>query len=348
MGMRQTLLKEILETAEVVALPLKVRFRGITTREAVIFRGPYGWGEFAPFTEYAPQEAANWLASGIEMAYRELPEFHRGSISVNATIPAVPAAQVAEVLARYPGCSVVKVKVAEAGQTLADDVARVAAVRELLPQARIRVDANRGWTVEQALEAAGALGPLDYMEQPCGTVAELAELRSQLVRRGLFVRVAADESIRRAADPYEVARQAAADVAVVKVAPLGGVRAVLDLAQFMHARGLDLTVASALDTGVGMNAGLAAVAALPSHYDDEEFVVEPAAAGLATQRLFAADIVPPRPLVEGRLPVEMLEPDMDAVAELAAPRQRKDWWLAHLEKSLEHIPQERLTQLVQG
>ncbi|MDO4927911.1 MAG: o-succinylbenzoate synthase [Corynebacterium sp.] len=340
--MTHAFLNEILENAHVVSLPMRVRFRGVEQREAVIFRGPCGWGEFSPFVEYEAPEAAAWLASGIEMAYQDLPRFHRTKVAVNATIPAVPADHVAEILAQFPGCTVVKVKVAEAGQTLADDVARVEAVREQLPHARIRVDANRGWGVEQALEAAAALGPLDYMEQPCATVAELAQLRTQLVRRGHFVRVAADESIRRAADPYEVARVGAADIAVVKVAPLGGVRAVLELAQYMHARGMDLTVASALDTGVGMNAGLAAVAALPRHFDDEEFVVEPAAAGLATQRLFAADIVRPRELVDGCLAVEMLEPDMDAVSDLAASPHRKDWWLQHLADSFAHIPTGRV------
>lgn len=342
--MGQTLLQQVQETAQVVSLPMRVRFRGITTREALIFPGPHGWGEFAPFLEYQAPEAATWLASGLEMAYQPLPPFQRTRVAVNATIPAVPAAQVPEILAQYPGCTVVKVKVAEPGQTLADDVARVQAVREQMPQARIRVDANRGWTVAAALEAAAALGPLDYMEQPCQYTAELAELRQQLVRRGLFVRVAADESIRRATDPYEVARVGAADVAVVKVAPLGGVRAVLDLAAYMHGRGLDLTVASALDTGIGMNAGLAAVAALPTHYDDEEFVVEPAAAGLATQRLLAADLVPERPLEDGYLDVALLEPDMDAVAEFAAPPQRRDWWLQRLAQAWEYLPEQRLQQ----
>lgn len=330
-------LDEVLERARVVALPMRVKFRGVTTREALLIEGPAGWGEFSPFLEYGPEESAAWLRCGLEMAYQGPPAPLRDRIEVNATIPAVPAGQVAEVLARFPGARAVKVKVAEKGQTLADDVARVEAVRALNPQAIIRVDANRGWTVPEALEAAKKLAPLDYMEQPCASVDELAELRQLLVRNGLFVRVAADESIRRAQDPYEVARRHAADVAVVKAAPLGGPSRVLELASFMRARGLDITVASALDTGVGMNAGLAAVAALPRHADDEHIDVPPAAAGLATQSLFVEDVTCPRLLVDGHLTVEMLDPEPDRLDALAAPAARRDFWLNRVRECWEHL-----------
>ena len=318
---------EVLARAHVVALPMRVPFRGVTTREALLIEGTAGWGEFSPFVEYGPEEAAAWLRCGMEMAFDGPPAFLRDVVEVNATIPAVSAGQVAEVLARYPGVRTVKVKVAEKGQTLADDVARVAAVRDILPNAVIRVDANRGWSVEEALAAARQLAPVDYLEQPCASVDELAQLRQFLVRNGLFVRVAADESIRRAQDPYEVARRHAADVAVVKAAPLGGPRAVLTIAEFMRARGLDITVASALDTGVGMNAGLAAVAALPKHADDDDFDVPPAAAGLATQSLFVEDVTATRVLVDGHMKVEMLAPDPERLEGLTAPGLRRDWWL---------------------
>ncbi|ADK28088.1 o-succinylbenzoate synthase [Corynebacterium pseudotuberculosis] len=328
---------EVLERAPVVALPMRVPFRGVTTREALLFRGPVGWGEFAPFSDYSPEESAYWLSSGLEMAYQGPPKAMRDCVEVNGTIPAVIPEQVPEVMAHFDGCRTFKVKVAEKGHSLSDDVARVNAVREAMPSAIIRVDANRGWSVEQAFCAAKQLSPLDYMEQPCATVAELIELRQRLIRAGLFVRVAADEAIRRAEDPYEVARAQAADVAVVKAAPLGGPRKLLQIAEFMRARGLDITVASALDTGVGMNAGLAAVAALPKHTDDEDFDVPPAAAGLATQRLFVEDITAPRQIVDGQLAVEMLSPDPDRLSEFSVKDSRRDAWLQRLQEAWEFL-----------
>ena len=200
-------------------------------------------------------------------------------------------------------------------------------MRAYAPDASIRVDANGGWSVAEALAALAELGPLDYVEQPCATVEELAELRTKLVHQGLYVRVAADESIRRASDPYAVAERGAADVAVVKAAPLGGPRAVLRIADFMRTRGLNITVASALDTGVGMNAGLASVAALPQLVDDSHVAVPPAAAGLATQRLFVADVTPWRQLVDGYLSTELLAPEPERLAEFAASGERKDFWI---------------------
>ncbi|QDZ43232.1 o-succinylbenzoate synthase [Corynebacterium sp. sy039] len=322
-------LEEISQRAHVVALPMRVRFRGITMREALLIEGPAGWGEFSPFIEYDAPEAAWWLASGLEMAYVAPPAPRREKIEVNATIPAVEPSEVAEILAGYPGVKTVKVKVAEPGQNLAQDCARVAAVRDYDPHLKIRVDANGGWSPAQALAAAhalGQLGQLDYLEQPCATVAELQHLRSELAAQGITARIAADESIRRALDPYHVAKQQAADVAIVKAAPLGGVRRLLEIGSFMRQRGLAITVASALDTGVGMNAGIAAVAALPE---------PPAAAGLATQQLFVEDITPARPLIDGHLSTVMLAPEPERLAALAASGSRKDWWLDRLAQAWE-------------
>ncbi|OBH61663.1 O-succinylbenzoate synthase, partial [Mycobacterium colombiense] len=249
-------LEDLLDRLHVVALPMRVRFRGITTREVALIDGPAGWGEFGAFVEYQPNEAAQWLASGIAAAYREPPPTRRDRIPINATVPAVPAAQVGEVLSRFPGAGTAKVKVAEPGQTLADDVARVNAVRELVPT--VRVDANGGWSVEEAAAAAAALtaeGPLEYLEQPCATVDELAELR-----RRIDAPIAADESIRKAEDPLAVVRAGAADIAVLKVAPLGGISAMLEIAAQID---IPVVVSSALDSAVGIAAGLTAAAALP-------------------------------------------------------------------------------------
>ncbi len=312
---------ELVAAARVVRLPMRVRFRGITAREAVVFRGPAGWGEFGAFPEYDDAEAAQWLRAGIEAAYEGLPEPGRGAVEVNATIPAVPPDQVADVLARFPGCGTVKVKVAEPGRSVEDDVARVAAVRAALPDALVRVDANGGWTVSGAHEAISRLladGPLDYAEQPCATVEELAELRAGLDGA---CDIAADESIRRAGDPMRVAELGAAAVAVVKVAPLGGVRAVLRVAQSLkEAAGMRVTVSSALDTAVGMSAGIVAAACLPGN-----------AAGLGTGGFFTADLGA-HPLVDGALTVRAAAPTRAQLAAVEVFGERRDWWLDRLRR----------------
>ena len=304
---------DLLDRLHVVALPMRVRFRGIMVREVALIDGPSGWGEFGAFLDYEPDEAAHWLASGIESAYGTRPSVCRNRIRINATIPAVPAARVPEVLARFPGVTTAKVKVAEPGQTLADDVNRVNAVRELIPT--VRVDANGGWTVEQAVAAAAALtadGPLEYLEQPCATVAELAAVRART-----DVPVAADESIRKAADPLAVVRAGAADIAVLKVAPLGGVRSLLDIAAQID---VPVVISSALDSAVGIAAGLVAAAALP-RLDH--------ACGLGTGGLFVEDVAE-MTVVDGSLAVAGVVPDPARLAALAAPADRRNWWIARV------------------
>jgi o-succinylbenzoate synthase len=302
---------DILDRLHVVALPMRVRFRGITTREVALIDGPEGWGEFGAFVEYAAEEAATWLASAIEAAYRKPPAPRRDRIPINATVPAISPEQVPELLARFPGATTAKVKVAEPGQTLADDVARVDAVRALVPT--VRVDANGGWTVDEAVAAAEALtesGPLEYLEQPCQTVDELAE-----VRRRVDVPIAADESIRKAADPLHVVRMKAADVAVLKVAPLGGVSTLLEIAARID---IPVVVSSALDSAVGIGTGLAAAAALPELRH---------ACGLGTGGLFLDDVAEPVEPDDGYLPVGARTPDPGRLAALAAPPGRRRWWI---------------------
>ena len=304
-------LDDLLERLHVVALPMRVRFRGIDVREVALFEGPVGWGEFGAFLEYGPAEAAHWLASAVEAAYVEPPLPRRMRIPINATVPAVDAVGVPDVLARFPGARTAKVKVAEPGQTLADDVARVNAVRALVPT--VRVDANGGWTVQEAVAAARALtadGPLEYLEQPCATVPELAELR-----RLIDVPVAADESIRKADDPLLVVRAKAADIAVVKVAPLGGVARLLDIAGQID---VPIVVSSALDSAVGMSRGLLAAGCLPDLRH---------ACGLGTGGLFVEDVTDPSPPVDGYLPVGPATPDPARLAGLAARVERRQWWI---------------------
>jgi O-succinylbenzoate synthase len=306
----------------VVTIPMRVPFRGVLYREALLLRGPAGWGEFSPFLEYDDVEASRWLAAAVEAATVGWPSPVRSEVPVNATVPAVAAADVAGVLARFPGCVTAKVKVGQAGQALQDDVDRVAAVRDVMGvAARVRVDANGAWSVDEAVTALKALEPFDleYAEQPCATVEELAA-----VRRRVDVRIAADESVRKASDPLRVARLGAADVIVIKVAPLGGVTKALRIAEEC---GLPVVVSSALDTSVGISAGVALAAALPDL---------PFACGLATTSLMAADVVTAS--LDGNggsIPVGAVIPDERLLEELKAAADRQLWWRERLARCAE-------------
>jgi O-succinylbenzoate synthase len=315
-------LRELRAGARVVAIPLRRRFRGIDTREALLLEGPAGWTEFSPFVEYDDAEAASWLAGAIDFGWNAPPAARRDRIPVNATLPAVPADDVPAVLALYPGCRTVKVKVAERGQTLADDVARVAAARAALgPEGRVRLDANGGWNVDEAERAVHALAlyDLEYLEQPCASVDELAELRARL--HDWDVPVAADESVRKAADPLAVARAGAADLLVIKAQPLGGIHRAL---RIVGEAGLPVTVSSALDTSIGIAMGAHLAAALPElPYD----------CGLATVGLFERDVLAdPLVPVDGAIAVTRPVPDADALDALAASPERTAWWFDRLER----------------
>jgi O-succinylbenzoate synthase len=291
---------DLLAGLRAFAIPMRTEFRGITVREGALIQGPAGWGEFSPFAEYGPRESARWLACAIEAATLEWPAPVRAAIPVNVTVPAVGPAQ-AHAIVSGSGCRTAKVKVAQRGQADADDVARVEAVRDALgPAGRIRVDANGGWDVDHAARMLRLLAPfgLEYAEQPCATLDELARLR-----RLVDVPLAADESVRRAEDPLRVRAAGAADIVVVKAAPLGGVRAGLAVAQ---ACGLPVVVSSAVDTSVGLAAGAALAAALPDlPYD----------CGLATMSLLTGDVTAePLAASAGQLPVRRAEVDLAALA----------------------------------
>jgi len=309
---------ELLDGLRVVSIPMRVRFRGVLVREAALICGPRGWGEFSPFPEYEDVESSRWLAAAIEAGWAGWPDPVRKSVPVNATVPAVPATEVAGVLQRYDGCSTAKVKVAEVGQRFQDDIDRVAAVRDVMgPGARIRVDANGGWSVAEATDALRRLAAygLEYAEQPCASVEELASLRVALARNSIDVLVAADESIRKASDPMRVVREEAADVIVVKVAPLGGVRAALDIAQEC---GLPTVVSSALDTSVGIRAGLALAAALPQL---------PFACGLSTVELMAGDVTDDSLVPSaGSITLRDLTVEPHLLDRWQAPADREQWW----------------------
>ena len=298
------------------AIGMRVRFRGLTEREGTLVRGPAGWGEWSPFWEYDAETSLAWLKAAYEAAFEPWPAAVREAVPVNCTVPAVGPTQARRIVEAANGCRTAKVKVAETGQCLAADLDRVAAVRDALGgDGRIRIDANGAWSVADAVAAIprleGAAGGLEYVEQPCLDVTDLAA-----VRRRVDVPVAADESIRRADDPLRVATLEAADIAVLKVQPLGGVRACLRIAERI---GLPVVVSSAVETSVGIAAGIALAAALPEL---------PYACGLATVQLLAADVVA-QPLlpVDGVVPVTRPEPTAELLATTAAGEATATRWV---------------------
>ncbi|MGD8166264.1 o-succinylbenzoate synthase [Herbiconiux sp. P16] len=313
-------LDEILDRVRVVAIPLHTRFRGQTVRELALFEGPEGWTEFSPFPEYEDAEAAVWLRGAIDFGWSPTPASpaRTTEIMVNATLPAVPADEVERVLAHYDGCRTVKVKVAERGQTIDDDVARVRAARAVLgAEGRIRIDANGAWNVDEAEHAIHRLCEFDleYVEQPCASIEELAEIRGRVKYMG--IPIAADESVRKASDPLAVARAGAADILVVKAQPLGGVRRALEI---VLEAGLPAVVSSALESSVGIAMGAHLAAALPTlDYD----------CGLATVDLFEGDVVPAaESLVPrgGTIPVRRPDADTSLLALHRAAPERELWW----------------------
>ena len=298
----------------VFSIPMTTRFRGIAVREGALIEGESGWGEWSPFTEYSPEVAEPWLRCAEEAAAGDWPAPVRDLVPVNATVPVVPPA-VAHELVRRSGCATAKVKVADPGTELADDLARAEAVRDALgPSGKVRVDANGAWDVDTAVAAITALdraaGGLEYVEQPCASVEDLAA-----VRRRVAVPIAADESIRRAEDPYRVRDLRAADIAVLKVQPLGGVRACLRIAEDI---GMPVVVSSALETSLGLAAGVALAAALPSLEH---------ACGLATRALLIADVATPELVpVNGALAVGVPTVVPSLLDAVAASPDRVAWW----------------------
>lgn len=304
-----------------VRVPMRHRFRRLAHREAVVIRGPAGWGEFSPFAEYPPAVAARWLASALESACAPWPDPVRTSVPVNVTVPALDPSQAAEIVVQS-GCMTAKVKVAEPGQSESEDLARVEAVRDALGNSgRIRVDANAAWDVATAVERIGRLARfgLEYVEQPVATIPELRK-----VRESVGVLIAADESVRKGSDPLEAAEAGAADIYVVKVQPMGGMARTLDLARRV---GLPVVVSSALETSVGMAAGVRAAAALPQlDY----------ACGLGTVSLLAADIVAhPLEPSAGEIRLDRPEPDPDLLARWRPDRQRAAEMLHRLHTAAE-------------
>ena len=304
--------QQLLDTLRVIALPMKTKFRGITVREVALIKGPHGWGEFSPFLEYDDAESAPWLASAIEAATTPKPKLYRTSIAINGTIPALnDPGDLKRVVDSFPGVKTFKVK---AGNNLAEDLARVNVIRDLQPQAKIRIDVNGLWSVDQAETFLSAVGEIEYVEQPCATVAELRELKSRT-----SVKIVGDEVLRKAADPFAIDLTGAIDYLMLKVQPLGGIKRAHALAEHHN---LPVVVSSALESAVGINYGLN----LAASFEEINFDC-----GLGTGSLLAADVAQ-LPIVDGMIEITEFEPQL---AGLDVASDRFEWWKNRIMRTAE-------------
>mgnify|MGYP000238659278 FL=1 len=310
--------QSLLESMRVIALPTTTNFRGINLREVALFHGEYGWGEFSPFLEYGYAESAPWLACAIEAATKPRPKLYRTSVRVNGTIPALnDPAEIERIVNSFPGVQTFKVKV---GENLPEDIARLAKVKALRPQAKIRIDVNGNWSVDEAITNLRAIyenmGPLEYVEQPCATVEELRELKEKLK---IDIKIAGDEVLRKARDPFAVDLAGAVDLLMFKVQPLGGIARAHKLAE--HHK-LPVVVSSALESAVGINYGLSLAASLPEMNFD---------CGLGTGSLLSANVAD-LPIIDGQIQITDVEPDF---AGLEVAPERYEWWKNRVMKTAE-------------
>ena len=308
----------LLESLRVVALPMKTKFRGVTVREVALIQGEYGWGEFSPFLEYDDAESAPWLACAIEAATQPRPKLFRNSVAVNGTIPATNDKKVMDdLVASYPGVKTYKVKV---GDNLSEDIVRLARIRSLGRTVNIRIDVNGLWSVEQALTNLYAfyenVGPFEYVEQPCATLDELRELKSKI---RIPLKIAVDEAIRKTADPFALDLHGAADIVMLKVQPLGGIKRAHKLAAHHN---LPVVVSSALESAVGINYGLT----LAASFEDMKFDC-----GLGTGSLLAKNVAQ-LPIVDGKIAISDVVPNLEG---LDVSADRYQWWKNRIMRTAE-------------
>ena len=304
--------QQLLDTLRVIALPMKTKFRGITVREVALFKGSHGWGEFSPFLEYDDVESAPWLASAIEAATTPKPKLYRTSVAINGTIPALNDAEdLKSIVDSFPGVNTFKVKV---GTNLPEDLARIDVIRELQPQAKIRIDVNGLWSVDQAERFLNVVGEIEYAEQPCATIAELRELKSRT-----SVKIVGDEVLRKVADPFQIDLTGAIDYLMLKVQPLGGIKRAHAIAEHHN---LPVVVSSALESAVGINYGLT----LAASFEEMNFDC-----GLGTGSLLTADVAK-LPIVDGKIEISEFEPQFDGLD--VAP-DRFEWWKNRIMRTAE-------------
>ena len=310
--------QSLLETMRVIALPTKTNFRGINVREVALIQGEYGWGEFSPFIEYGYEECAPWLMSAIEAATKPRPKLYRTSVKVNGTIPALNnPAEIERIVESFPGVETFKVKV---GDHLPEDIARLARVKSLRPNAKLRIDVNGNWSVQEAVTNLRAIyeniGQLEYVEQPCGTVDELRELKEKLK---IEIKIAGDEVLRKAADPFAIDLNGVIDILMLKVQPLGGITRAHKLAE-QHK--LPVVISSALESAVGINYGLQLAASFPEMNFD---------CGLGTGSLLSANVAD-LPIIDGEIEITEVEPEFNGYE--VAP-DRYEWWKNRVMKTAE-------------
>jgi len=303
---------QLLETLRVIALPTKTNFRGITVREVALIKGEHGWAEFSPFLEYDDEEASNWLASAMEAATMPRPPLFRTSIAVNGTIPALnDANQLKAIVESFPGVKSFKVKV---GNSSAEDLARVNEIRRLRPEAKIRIDVNGLWSVDQAEQFLNSIGDIEYVEQPCATIEELRELKKRI-----SVKIVGDEILRKAENPFDIELADAVDYLMLKVQPLGGIKRAHAIAN--HHK-LPVVVSSALESAVGIKYGLE----LAASFDEMRFDC-----GLGTGSLLAKDVAQ-LPIVDGKIEITEFEPQLDG---LDVASDRYEWWKNRIMRTAE-------------
>ena len=310
--------QQLLDTLRVIALPMKTKFRGITVREVALFKGEYGWGEFSPFLEYDDVETSHWLASAIEAATQPKPKLFRSSVAVNGTIPATNDKKVVdELVESYAGVNTYKVKV---GDNLSEDIVRLARIRSLGRKVNIRIDVNGLWSVEQALTNLYAfyenVGPFEYVEQPCATLDELRELKSKI---RIPLKIAVDEVIRKSTDPFALDLHGAADIVMLKVQPLGGVKRAHAIAEHHN---LPVVVSSALESAVGINYGLILAASFENMNFD---------CGLGTGSLLSKNVAE-LPIVDGKIEISDVNPVLDG---LDVSADRFEWWKNRIMRTAE-------------
>jgi O-succinylbenzoate synthase len=306
-------LKEVLDRTHIVSIPTKTNFRGVRFREIALIEGDLNWGEFSPFLEYGAEEAAPWLRNAIESAVTPFQSTGINFIPVNATLPAVPIEQVAEVLSWFPGCNTVKIKVGTK-----EDLERIREVFRINAAAQVRLDANGLWSVAEAKEILESLyrefgTSLEYVEQPCETLAENKQLKNEI---SFPLKIAIDENLRKSGNLDEILD--VADLLIIKVAPLGGVSACLELIEKVD---IPVVVSSALESSVGISAGVSLATQLLSRNET------PVPFGLGTVALLEGDVVR-NPLlpVDGKIKVEKIDIDINQLKKYSVSDSRKTWW----------------------
>jgi O-succinylbenzoate synthase len=306
--------QSLLDSLRVVALPTKTNFRGIKIREVALFEGEYGWAEFSPFLEYEDAECAAWLACAIEAATQPRPKLFRSTINVNGTIPAIDdEKEISKIVDLYPGVKTFKIKV---GDNIELDLTRIKAVRSLRPDSAIRVDVNGAWTVDQAVSFLKLAGEIEYIEQPCASVEELRELKKRI-----DVKIAGDEVIRKAVDPFALDLNGVVDILMLKVQPLGGIKRIHNLID--HHK-LPVVVSSALESAIGIDYGLVLAGSI-DHLDY--------GCGLATGSLLAKDVANIS-IVSGQMEISSPTPVFDG---LDVSIERFEWWKNRIMRTAEHL-----------